>query len=120
MREKITLAEFHSRLDAQGVALEDKAFVCPACKTVQSARDLIKAGAGQTFEDVNAFLGFSCFGRFTSAGSARKEPDGKPCNWTLGGLFQIHELEVETEEGVAPMFVIATPEQAQAHAKEHE
>src|SRR5574343_1335072 len=115
MREKITLAEFHSRLDAQGVAREDKAFVCPACKTVQSSRDLIKAGAGETVEDVNKYIGFSCVGRFTGAGSARKEPDGKPCNWTLGGLFQIHELEVDVEGAPHPVFQIATPEQAQAH-----
>lgn len=50
------------------------------------------------------------------AGPPRKKPDGKPCNWTLGGLFRLHELEVITPDGKAhPTFAVATPAQAQAH-----
>ncbi|MBB5885437.1 hypothetical protein DYQ93_11585 [Xanthomonas sp. LMG 8992] len=115
--ERMTLTQFHDALKAQGVPRDDLALVCPMCGTVQSARDLIAAGAGQDFAAVEKYLGFSCFGRFTNAGSPRKEPDGAPCNWTLGGLFQTHKLEVVTDDGVAhPRFVPATPEQAQAHA----
>jgi hypothetical protein len=45
-----------------------------------------------------------------------KAPDGKPCNWTLGGLFRTHTLEVVTPDGKKhPRFEVATPEQAQAH-----
>lgn len=116
----MTLAEFQAALQAQGVkSRSDFAVVCPMCKTVQSARDLIAAGAGSDFEAVEPYLGFSCFGRFTGAGSRRAGIDGKPCNWTLGGLFQLHTLEVVTPDGKHhPRFEPATPEQAQQHQKE--
>lgn len=111
---RITLAEFHAALAAQGVAREDMAFVCPMCATVQSARSLVAAGAGADFDAVSRYLGFSCVGRFTGAGSPRKVPDGNPCNWTLGGLFSMHKLEVTDESGEEhPHFEVATPEQAQ-------
>lgn len=111
----MTLDEHRAALKAQGVDHLDYAFVCPACGTVQSAQSLIKAGAGNAFDEVTKYLGFSCVGRFTGAGSPRAEPDGKPCNWTLGGLFHIHELEVCGPDGeVYQRFDIATPEQALA------
>lgn len=114
-----SLNDFRNEVKAQGVEPQHYAFVCPRCKTVQSATDLIAAGAGPDFESVSKYLGFSCVGRFTGAGSARKEPDGKPCNWTLGGFFTIHELEVVDDEGKHhPHFLPATPEQAQEHAKQ--
>lgn len=117
-RRQITIAEFHSELKAQGIAShEDLAFKCPLCQTVQSGRDLIDAGAGATFDDVEKYVGFSCVGRFTNAGSPRAKPDGKPCNWTLGGFFQLHKLEVVDEGGrVYRRFELATPAEAQAHA----
>lgn len=113
----MTLDEFHAAFKAQGVkAREDLAVICPRCQTVQSARDLIKAGAGADFDAVEGYLGFSCVGRFTGAPEPRPEPDGKPCNWTLGGLFKLHELEVVTPDGKQlPSFMPATPELAQAH-----
>jgi hypothetical protein len=90
--------------------------ICPRCGTVQSARDLIAAGAGADFDAVSKYLGFSCVGRFTGAGSPRKTPDGKPCNWTLGGLFALHKLEVVTPDGKRhPRFELASPEQAQTN-----
>ncbi|MDB6178968.1 hypothetical protein PAF17_15865 [Paracoccus sp. Z330] len=115
----LTIPEYHAELKAQGVEdRADLAMICPMCGTVQSARDLIAAGAGLDFESVERFLGFSCFGRWTKAGAPRKEPDGKPCNWTLGGLFSLHKLEVVDESGTKhPRFELATPEQAQGHAR---
>ena len=93
----LTLAEFHAELKALGVTqIEDVTFICPMCKTVQSGRDLIEAGAGKNIDEVEKYLAFSCVGRFTGAPSPRTKPDGKPCNWTLGGLFQLHELRSTT------------------------
>lgn len=113
----MSLAEFQAAVRAQGVERIDAAFVCPMCRTVQSPRGLIAAGAGPDFDSVQRYSGFSCVGRFTGAAGPRKEPDGQPCNWTLGGLFRMHELEVVTEDGQAhPHFMVATPEQAQALA----
>lgn len=109
---KITLAEFRAELKAQGVERDHLALVCPMCGTVQSAKSLIAAGAGADFEEVEKYLGFSCVGRFTGAGGENRTK-GKGCDWTLGGLFHLHKLEVITEDGTHhPRFEVATPEEA--------
>lgn len=116
MVEVIPVEEFHRRLKAQGVSSrEHVALKCQMCGTVQSATSLIRAGAGKDFASVERFIGFSCVGRFTGAGAPRKEPDGSPCNWTLGGLLRFHKLEVQTPDGERhPCFEVATPEEALA------
>lgn len=118
--KRITLREFRELLKAQEVAEEDLAFRCPACGTIQSARDLIAAGAGDDFAGVERFLAFSCIGRWTGAGGP---PHPLPadyqggCNWTLGGFLPIHRLEVETPDGKRhPRFEPCTPGEAQSHA----
>lgn len=114
----MTLQEFHAALDAQSVERIDLAFICPACGTIQSMRDLVAAGAGKSEADVERYIGFSCVGRWTGAGTPRREPDGYPCNWTLGGLFQLHLLEVIDASGnLQRVFEPASPEAAQAHAR---
>lgn len=113
----ITVAEFHAELKAQGLPHEMVVLICPMCGCPQCAQDLIAAGAGKDFDAVERFLGFSCFGRWTGAQSPRGEPDGKPCDWTLGGLFTLNKLAVVTEDGAShPRFEPASPEVAQKHA----
>ncbi len=76
----------------------DWVFVCPRCKTEQTVKDLMDAGVAKN--KVEVFLAFSCIGRFTT---------DKGCNWTLGGLFRIHEAEI-TFDGDAnprPVFLFA-------------
>lgn len=110
-RRELSLDDFRAEIKAQGVEPLDYAFICPACNTVQSARWFIAAGAGKDFDDVQGSLGFSCVGRFTGAGAERVE--GKGCNWTCGGLFQIHKLTVITpDDKKHPHFEIASPQQA--------
>lgn len=112
----VTLDQFREELKAQGVPVEHFAFICPMCEAIQSATDLINAGAGDSFESVEKYLGFSCFGRFTGAGSPKKGEG--PCNWTLGGLFQTHKYEVVTDDGEKhPRFSPASAEEAQEHMK---
>lgn len=112
------VAEFQAAINAQGVEPLDYAVVCPQCGTVQSARDFIKAGAGDSLEAVQKHVGFDCVGRFTGAGSPRMEHDGRPCNWTLGGFFIAHTLEIVTDDGKHhPHFEPATHDQAIEHAK---
>lgn len=112
----MTLSEFHAACKAQAPSRDQVVFRCPMCKTMQSGADLIRAGAGATFEEVEGYLGFSCIGRFTGAPSPRKEPDGKPCDWTLGGLFSAHTFEVVTEDGKHhPTFELASVEDAMRH-----
>lgn len=118
--QTMTVAEFHAALKAQGVSgHEHVAFKCPRCGTIQSGADLVKAGAGADFAAVEKYVAFSCVGRFNRAPPYRAgaEP-GAGCDWTLGGLFQLHALEVITDDGERhPRFELATPEEAQAHAR---
>lgn len=111
---KISHAEFKAELDLQGVERDHYAFSCPSCKTVQSMASLMKTG--MTSDDARVNIGFSCIGRYTGAGPwKRGDAPGKGCDWTLGGLFKIHQLEIVDSEGrIHPYFKIATPEQAQA------
>ena len=119
--ERITVSEFHARLKAQGVPNQNHAaLVCPVCETVQSMASLVAAGA--TPEEAERCIGFSCEGRLTGAGpwssKSAKRRAVRGCDWSLGGLFRIHGLEVLTDDGVAhPRFVVASPEQAQALAR---
>lgn len=118
---QLTLEAFKQALIDQGVSSHlHFAFKCPMCKTVQSAADLIAAGAGTDFDQVERYLAFSCVGRFTGARAPRKHPDGKPCNWTLGGLFSLHKLEVVTPDGERhPRFEPASGEEARWHEQGH-
>ena len=112
---RMTIAEFHEAMKAQGVKRhEDFAFKCPICNTVQSGQTLLNAGAAPTWDEVERFVGFSCVGRFTDAGPYKKRnKPGRGCDWTLGGFFKLHELEVVDADGKAhPRFVLASPEEA--------
>jgi hypothetical protein len=94
------------------------AFVCPVCRTVQSMESLRRAGVRP--DDADKFLAFSCVGRWTGAGE--HPSNGKPgrgCNWSLGGLFSIHKLEVVLDGGVRPAFEPASAEQAQELLRRH-
>lgn len=115
--ERIDVAEFHRRLKAQGVSNSNHfALVCPICGTAQSMASLVAAGA--TPDQAERQIGFSCEGRLTGAGPWSEKPKRRKvrgCDWSLGGLFRVHKLEVLTEDGEAnPRFEVATPEQAQA------
>jgi hypothetical protein len=115
----LTLAEFQTIVRAQGMSRrEDYAFKCPICGTVQSAASLIAVGAGDTFADVEDSLAYSCVGRFTGRpGHKRGDPPGLGCNWTLGGLLRLHELEIIDPDGQRhPRFMPATPAEAAALA----
>jgi len=114
----MTVEEFHAVLRAQGAASQELlVFKCPMCGTLQSISDLVRVGAGA--KAVHGIIGFSCIGRFTGAGPFMKgKKPGLGCNWTLGGLLHLHELEVITEDGKAhPHFMPATPEAAAEHWK---
>ena len=86
----MTLETFQKAVKAQGVPILQVQFRCPRCGTLQCAQDLIDAGAGSNLDDVEKYLAYSCVGRFDSE---------KGCDWTLGGLLRIHELEVITPDG---------------------
>ena len=72
-------------------------FICPICKTSQSTEDLINVGVEK--KDIDGLIGFSCIGRFTHE---------KGCDWTLGGLFQCHTLEITDGERIYKRFEFDT------------
>ena len=112
--KRLTHAEFVAQAKAQGVPRVHVAYKCPVCGTIQSATSLINAGAGKDLDTVEKFEGFSCVGRWTKAGPFHKgDPAGKGCDWTLGGLFRMHTLEVMQDDKPHPVFELATPEEAQ-------
>lgn len=115
--ETVTVEEIHRRFKAQGVgAREHVAVKCPMCGTVQSMASLAKAGAAA--DAAERAIGFSCEGRFNGAGpwpngkAAQAKRRKRGCDWTLGGLFKIHKLEVATPEGPRAYFEIAAPDEA--------
>lgn len=119
----ITLEEYKTTLKAQGITKSvDAVFVCPMCGTLQSAHDLIAAGAGADLDAVEKYLAFSCIGRFTHGmpPPEKKEMGSQVgCNWTLGGLLGLHVLEVVTPDGKKhPRFEPATPEAALAYCND--
>lgn len=87
--ETIDYEEFITRCKNQNEDILKVVFVCPKCETPQTGNDLIEVGAGNNLEDIEGYLGYSCLGRFD---------DSKGCNWSLGGLFKIHELEINIDE----------------------
>jgi len=109
----MTALQFADVLDAQQLPPRHQAFVCPCCHVVQSADDLIRAGAGQTMSDVEQHVGFSCVGRWQND----SHPDGKRgCDLTLAGLEHRYELEVMRDDYFAhPHFMPASAKAARAH-----
>lgn len=72
-------------------------FKCPQCGGIQTLNDFIEA---RVTEPGNKFY-FSCIGRWVK---------GRGCDWTLGGLFQIHKIEVLVEGRNIPVFEFSEPE----------
>lgn len=99
MKEKkvLTLEEWHEK-GKKLFGTEDFKewkFVCPVCKNVQTYKDF-----EGLVDEPETYFYFSCIGRVK---------DGVGCDWTLGGLLQIHETEVISEEGKnIPVFEFAT------------
>jgi hypothetical protein len=115
-------------MQAQGVSSSKHiAFKCVVCGTVQSVASLMRAAPPGciapegcvTEEGARKLLGFSCEGRLSNAGpwdpKDKQRRAIRGCNWTLGGLFAVHKLEVVTPDGEThKSFTLASPEEAQA------
>jgi len=75
-------------------------FKCVRCGHVQTAKDFVDAGL--TKDQAVSRVYFSCIGRVKN---------GVGCDWTLGGLFQLHTDEVVAEDGeIIPVFEFADTE----------
>lgn len=96
--EQVKLADFRATATERfGEDTKDWVFVCPQCKTKQTANEWNDEGIDR--EVIGRQIGFSCIGRHVK---------DKGCDWTLGGLFKLHELEIiDDEGGEHPHFVLA-------------
>lgn len=85
----VTLAEWKKEAtDLFGEDIRAWPFVCPSCHKTQTLADFLAIGL--TPDEANTVFFFSCLGRWV------KE---RGCDWTLGGLFQIHSTEVIADDG---------------------
>ena len=69
-------------------------FVCVACGHVQSMSSVMDTDPDQSVDSVQEWINFSCEGRFNK---------GHGCNWTLGGLMQLHPVEVAKDGEEKPV-----------------
>ena len=106
-KERVTMtleawrAEATKRFGPRG---QDWRFKCAMCGQEQSFQDFLDAG--MTPEEAQSRAHFSCLGRWVT---------GRGCDWTLGGLFRIHTVEVETPDGKkTPVFEFADPKPVEA------
>ena len=110
--KEVTLEEFMAEGEKLfGPDCKTWKFKCVICKTPQSMEDLVAAGASP--EEAEGLIGFSCIGRLTEAGEWKKdEAPGRGCNWSLGGLFQLHDKVVIMPDGhKRRVFEFADPEE---------
>ncbi len=107
---RITLEEFTKEATRlYGKDRKKWKFICPICGTEQSAEDLVNAGVSK--DEVNKYIGFSCIGRWLNSGPYDKNNPKVGCDWTLGGLFSVHKLEIIDYKGDShPRFELAPKE----------
>ena len=72
-------------------------FKCPNCGNIQSLQDFVNA----RIDNAEGKFYYSCIGRYVK---------DKGCNWTLGGLFQIHKTAIFKDGVVVPVFEMAETE----------
>lgn len=100
---QMTLTEWRAEARRRyGDAASRWEFQCVACGHKQSGRSIMERTPTLTAEEVVSRVYFSCEGRWVK---------GVGCDWTLGGLFKIHQREVIDEEGKSvPVFLFADEE----------
>lgn len=73
-------------------------FRCVACGHVQSVDNIRAIRPSLDLGDWRGWIHFSCIGR---------RIDGVGCDWSLGGLFKIHTVQVAFEGEPMPTFEFA-------------
>ena len=84
--EKIDIKDwFDKGKQLYGDDRDNWVFKCPICGNRQSVNSVLIKNPKLKAEDVRDWIYFNCEGRYTKRVG---------CDWTLGGLFQIHRVEV--------------------------
>lgn len=93
-RHQIDVEDFRRIATETFGAPDQWRFRCPQCGHVQSIAS-VKEHDTEPNRDNFTWITFSCEGRFVP---------GFGCNWTLGGLFKIHTVEVRWAGQMIPSF----------------
>lgn len=101
-RPKIKLADWHKLAsDKFGNDARHWKFICPICKTPQTAQDFINAGVPEA--DAKTSIAVECIGRWLpnseKAFGEKKRKKGVPCNYAGYGLFKLNPVPVLFEDG---------------------
>lgn len=95
MAKFYTLKEWQDRaVELFGEDMTAWRFKCPSCGETQSLKDFEANG----IYDAGGLVYYSCIGRYV---------EGRGCDWMLGGLFQMHTLEVKVGDRIVPVFEFA-------------
>lgn len=86
-------------------------FVCPKCGHIQSVSEFLER-TDLSKKEIAKYICFSCIGRFLKDQEPKFkkskkfhiEMKGGGCNWSLGGLFNFHEAEVQVGDNVQYIF----------------
>ncbi|GAG24528.1 unnamed protein product [marine sediment metagenome] len=91
-------------------------FECVQCGHIQSQQSFMD-NFGMTEEEASGYAHFSCEGRWFKK---KKKSKKWGCDWSLGGLFSIHKLALDFENGKppTPCFELASLKEARKHRKE--
>lgn len=76
----------------------DWKFKCPSCNHVQSINLMLQHNPSLKAEEIQNSVFFNCEGRYT---------ERYGCDWSLGGLFQIHKVEVNFNGKICQVFEFA-------------
>ena len=78
-------------------------FTCCNCGNTQSIEDFEKIGISAS--EAGGYVYFSCIGRFIPDSKGTMSNQIKPCNYTVGGLFNLAKVCIVTPDGEKhPMF----------------
>lgn len=73
-------------------------FKCPICGHIQSIKSVLEHGPSLERQKVQDWIHYNCEGRIN---------EGYGCDWTLGGFFHVHKVEVEFNGKLVPVFEYA-------------
>lgn len=103
-KPKILLKDWHALATEKfGKDARHWKFVCPVCKTEQTAQDFMNAGVAE--DDAKSSIAVECIGRWLPKSDSqkafgdKKRKKGVPCDYAGYGLLKLNPVPVEFEDG---------------------
>ena len=98
MIEKISLEEWHEKGKRLFGDYKKWKFKCCNCGNIQTIEDFENLNISNLDPETVVF--FSCIGRWIEGSQGTLGNKKSPCNYTLGGLFDIGKVKVIDEKDV--------------------